>query len=658
MRRKLGTNWSSEDSHPPEDDLLFYVDGELPAKKTARIRAHLEACWNCRAKTERIEETITSFVHFLDSSVAPNIGEPPYGWKRLEGMMAQAAAEAGRRPHRFPRAGALRRLFGRPLVRTLAFGAAAAGALFMVAVRFEGIPQVSANQLIERVADAREDRIRAVAEPVVYQRLAVRRTAARPADAGTATWEIWNDLNRKRFKQHVEEPGTVQAREGTPDRESVVTELTEIFEANRMDPRAPLTADGYQAWRGRMRPSSEEVEETNLADGSRAFTLTAAAAESTALNAIVEVRMVVRNADWHPVEQQLKVRGEHGLTSFSLTETAYAVEPIGGLPPNLFARPASPFVPLAPKPVKLPEPPVFPAIEAVIRPGAAEAATSEIEALFALHRTGACLGGMVSVERSAAGTVEVRGVVNSDERRQELLAALRGIPWVTVDVRIADEVPDAEPPPAPDRAEAAGAAGTATVAADAPRAKMALQDLLKEYFGAHRDGETVGERIASFSHRAVSASEAALEEAWELQRLVDRGATLNADEPRPSARYALGGMIRDHMNALRTQLAAYREVVDPVLSFLLESEPGAPAALEVRPAEAGSPGPADTVERIVRISLGLFADGGVPIADRGAALRELQARLSRWEADLRDVEKRTARSFSNDTDAFIGKRPE
>ena len=56
--------------HPREDDLLLYIDGELPARRQARIGAHLKACWACRAKVEKVESTITAFMDYRSRASA------------------------------------------------------------------------------------------------------------------------------------------------------------------------------------------------------------------------------------------------------------------------------------------------------------------------------------------------------------------------------------------------------------------------------------------------------------------------------------------------------------------------------------------------------------------------------------------------------------
>ena len=48
--------------HIPDEELVCSPDGELSPQRAAEVDAHLEACWDCRARMEEIQTTITGFV--------------------------------------------------------------------------------------------------------------------------------------------------------------------------------------------------------------------------------------------------------------------------------------------------------------------------------------------------------------------------------------------------------------------------------------------------------------------------------------------------------------------------------------------------------------------------------------------------------------------
>jgi hypothetical protein len=60
--------------HPEAEELLLFVDGELPRASRAAIRNHLEGCWKCRTELEQLESVISEFMRYkssLELSSAP-----------------------------------------------------------------------------------------------------------------------------------------------------------------------------------------------------------------------------------------------------------------------------------------------------------------------------------------------------------------------------------------------------------------------------------------------------------------------------------------------------------------------------------------------------------------------------------------------------------
>jgi hypothetical protein len=51
-----------EELHISDEELLQAADGELGARRVVQVRAHLVACWHCRARMADIEGAITGYV--------------------------------------------------------------------------------------------------------------------------------------------------------------------------------------------------------------------------------------------------------------------------------------------------------------------------------------------------------------------------------------------------------------------------------------------------------------------------------------------------------------------------------------------------------------------------------------------------------------------
>jgi anti-sigma factor RsiW len=84
-----------EDFHLSDQDLLLTADGELPTRRAARVRAHLAACWDCRARMAEIETTIADFVRASRQAVDPKI--PPIAGPRA--LLKAQLAELKRTSH-------------------------------------------------------------------------------------------------------------------------------------------------------------------------------------------------------------------------------------------------------------------------------------------------------------------------------------------------------------------------------------------------------------------------------------------------------------------------------------------------------------------------------------------------------------------------------
>src|ERR1035441_7613566 len=88
---------SNLDVRHPEDGLLLrYLDGELPGRKARQVRAHLEACWQCRAQVEQLQGAIGECVRYRKDVLAPSQPPPPQAWHSVdfERVEAELAAQS------------------------------------------------------------------------------------------------------------------------------------------------------------------------------------------------------------------------------------------------------------------------------------------------------------------------------------------------------------------------------------------------------------------------------------------------------------------------------------------------------------------------------------------------------------------------------------
>jgi len=89
--------------HPSDQQLLLFADGELPAYRADRVRAHLRACWDCRSRMAEIESTIADFMQVHRQTLDPQV--PPVDGPREQ--LRTRLAELERSAHRDQRSSLL-----------------------------------------------------------------------------------------------------------------------------------------------------------------------------------------------------------------------------------------------------------------------------------------------------------------------------------------------------------------------------------------------------------------------------------------------------------------------------------------------------------------------------------------------------------------------
>lgn len=68
--------------HLSDEELLFYLDGELASTAAESTRHHLDSCWTCRMRASSIQTAILEYARERERSV---MLEPPSPWKDLSG---------------------------------------------------------------------------------------------------------------------------------------------------------------------------------------------------------------------------------------------------------------------------------------------------------------------------------------------------------------------------------------------------------------------------------------------------------------------------------------------------------------------------------------------------------------------------------------------
>ena len=194
----------------------------------------------------------------------------------------------------------------------------------------------------------------------------------------------------------------------------------------------------------------------------------------------------------------------------------------------------------------------------------------EITLLHRLHQAGACLGEEVQIVRGASGKPEVRGVVETAERKQELTRLFAEFPGIPVLLQV---------PGGDEKAESTADSGTSavpTTAETGPEGGTGFSPL-KDHLLAHFarldiPAEVRRARMVEYSNQVISLSQSAYLHAWELRRLAERSNKMSLEKLSPSAVAKFRSMAQDHMRALSQHHRRCDEMLRPVMASLANTQ--------------------------------------------------------------------------------------
>jgi hypothetical protein len=535
--------------HLTDKQMLFYVDGELAFGESARIRRHLEACWTCRAKLEDLQVVIKKIVDFRDQILLPMVPAPPRPWDGLDPRMHESDGTR-RKPSLADRLSSLfRSAVLEPRYAVFAVLVLAAVGAW---VWWPSQPAISASELLARVQAAQSTDLGRVAAPVLHQRLRVRRTAAGSTDQASADYDSWEDQSRGRFRQMGSSA-------------EVLTELRTIFNANQLDWQAPLSAAGYARWRDSLpakedivAPATDSTAGSGM-DGSGPLTLTTIAGNQAAksmpsadsdADRITKAELVVRTADWHPVEERLWVDDR----KYEIAELDYKVLPLSEVGAAVFAEP-----PASVEPVEAPHPVLTETTER-LAPPPPDPEETEMAVRYGLHQLEADLGEPIQISHGSHGKIIVDALGVAPELQAKLKDQLVSIPNTGLEI---DRTPGPSceacplPPQEPAMVTPSRALSFAPVVN--PNEKR-----LEEIFGDPHAQE-------SFTQEVLAASGDALAHGFALRDLALRYTPEEEGKLRPAAKAQLEEMVGDHLAALTEQTSRLQGLIRPLLEALSTS---------------------------------------------------------------------------------------
>jgi anti-sigma factor RsiW len=648
-----GMNWTGINGeegapHPAREQLLLALDGELSEGESVTLKAHLEACWKCRARLAEIETAITEFSRFDDAVLTACLPPPPNEWHGFDGRLRQLARANGAPSWRSRwRSWWTRALAGFSQLRW-ATALLLAGCLVAASFWLMRSTSVSAKELLQRSMQAENARLQQVADPVLYRKLQVRRQTTRATDS--VMWESWRNRKGDQFRQRVaDQQGLRFLNVNDRNTPPLLTEIGQILALNHLEAQRPLSAAAFDRWRTEVRHTVETVSESDAG-----LLLRVGVPEPYSPNAIRQASLLVRQSDWHVIALQLQVQGDGEVRFYELTEAAYEVMPLEALTvfaniPLPLASPASvasvvsPIVPTT-SPTRAEAAPALSLAASL--PSAAALQEAEVATLYALHQARADLGEQIEVNRENGRQIVVRGLVQNATRKAELLQALSSIALVSPHIQTIEEAVQQTQPAAP--AVVGNEPIVATLEAGVTSSQPAttvnpLQQKLVEHFGGRKgmseaERAAVNRQITQFYSAVEADASTATAEAWALRRWQERLTSLAAigTELNSASRQRLDEMFKNYIARLRQRTQNLQARLRPPLGALVGEAVSVMSTPELpRPAKIQAVFQA--VEQINRLVDQLIADKGA--SSLSSTAKALLTELAQLEAVLKALEE-------------------
>ena len=330
------------------------------------------------------------------------------------------------------------------------------------------------------------------------------------------------------------------------------------IEAGRADPvKAIRTGELWQ-----LQPSAREYaallhhpQTARVSETADSYVISYAA-EQTRNDGLLQATLVLRKSDLHPTEQTFVITDGRETYDYRIQELSIAQPAVQSVSPEVFKLDAELLSPVEDvKAIGIAKPEGKPSGGAVslAGPGATAVASADLEVnlAYALDQFRTRFGDQLTLTKTPDGRLAVRGVVDSDETRKEILEALSGIidnpAAVRVQLETTAEILTREQPRS-DRVVVQEFSGSDQ--------SIPLYAELRHYFSAQVQMDAhLDQLVREFAVRVVSRSQRALGHSLELKQLSSRFSAKELEQLTPSTRTKWASLVRNHAEALRRELA-------------------------------------------------------------------------------------------------------
>lgn len=316
----------------------------------------------------------------------------------------------------------------------------------------------------------------------------------------------------------------------------------------------------------------EDVDKSEIKETKAAYIISYQRAEAGAADGLLKATLTVSKNEFRAVEEALVVRKAEGLREYRLTESGYERQPASGVAPTLFepdpellgatmsrtefkaeATKAGELLPSAPGTKRT--------TEAIASP------ELEVEVTYLLDQVKANLGEQLSIVRTREGKLRVEAIVDTEQRKAELLRALAPIinhPAVSVQVETVAEALERR------KSQSRSGAGDVIVREIEVTAEPfpAYSELRSYFLSRGSSNEQSDADARQFAHRMLERSRNAMRHIGALKQLARQFSAEDVRRLTPEARAKWLSMIHTHARAFQQETITIRQELKPVFPDL------------------------------------------------------------------------------------------
>ena len=447
------------------------------------------------------------------------------------------------------------------------------GALLFL--RLNITPTVSAANLIE-LASAAEETVNADADKAVHRVINLEERAHPGGDLiAQRRIEIWRNSGRDLSVRRVyDEKDRLVAGEWATNLKTKGIPTRTVYHHRDIPQVEPSARDSQTSIRTlelwQLEPSAKafgelmgNADRARVSEDSSVYVISYAGGQVAIDGTVLQATLTLRKSDLHPVAQTLVAQRGAESRQYRFVEASFERPSVRTVAPAVF----EPDPELISEEINEEGAAIKRKDDAVVPPSfdvqPPVEATPELElrVVYILDPFRARFGDQVNLIRTPDGVLVVKGVVDSDETRKEILRALSPVmddPAFTVQIQTVAEALARRQQSSPDRIilrEFAGSDNAIPVYAD-----------LRRYFSnqLNADDDRVDQAIRSFAARVVGRSRRVLSHAIELRQLKERFAGPQINVLTPDAKAKWFSLVRNHADALRRESSALREDLAPI----------------------------------------------------------------------------------------------